>query len=362
MNLLALNDIHESLGARMVPFANFNMPVEYSGVTDEHYTVRQKAGLFDVSHMGEFWVKGKEASDLLQYLTTNNIEKLFPGKAHYTCMTNGKGGIVDDMIIYHYENNEYMLVVNAANINKDYDWIRSNNQFDAKLEDASSQIGLFALQGPESLKILQPLTDIDLSSIKPFHFKIGTVAGQSNIVISNTGYTGAGGFELYIRNEQAKSIWNSVFESGQTYGIKPTGLAARDTLRLEAGLCLYGNDIDDNTSPIEAGLDSFVKFTNNNQFIDRDYLWKQKQKGIEERLTGFIMEDKGIPRHDYEIYNEREERIGRVTSGTMSPIKKQGIGMGYIKAAYIEPQTTIFIKIRNKLKRAQVSELPFVKL
>jgi aminomethyltransferase len=352
---------HKELGAKIVEFAGYNMPVEYSGVSDEHVAVREKVGIFDVSHMGEFWVKGPQALDLIQKVSANDASKLQPGKAQYTCLPNGQGGIVDDFLVYHYEDQKYMVVVNAANIEKDWDWFNKQNTMGAGLENASDQMALMAIQGPGAQATLEKLTDETLEGMKPFRFKVGKVAGVEDVIISSTGYTGEHGFELYVRNEGAAPIWDAVLEAGKEFGIKPVGLGARDTLRLEAGLCLYGNDIDDTTSPIEANLSWVVKFKEYKDFIDKDTLWKQKQEGVNKLLVGFIMKDRGIPRQHYEIVDQNEKTIGEVTSGTMSPMLKQGIGMGYVPPQYAEPGSEIFIKIRKKILRAEVVKMPIYK-
>ncbi len=361
MKKTAFNKYHKELGAKMVEFAGYEMPIEYTGVTDEHLTVRKGVGVFDVSHMGEIWVKGPKAFDFVQKVTTNDVAKLTPGDAQYSCFPNGKGGIVDDLIVYHYEDQKYMLVVNAANIEKDWNWLNEQNTEGAELENASDTIAQLAVQGPLATKVLQKLTDINLSEIKFYTFVTGKFAGVDEVIISATGYTGSGGFELYMYNSDADKIWNAVFEAGKDEGIKPIGLAARDTLRLEMGYCLYGNDIDDTTSPIEAGLGWITKFVDGNNFIDRDFLAKQKEAPIVRRLKGFEMVERGIPRKGYEIVNAEGEKIGVVTSGTMSPSLKKGIGMGYVNAGYLKVDTEIFIKIRNKNVKAKIVKLPFYK-
>ncbi len=362
MQQTVLNDIHTDLGAKMVPFAGFDMPVEYSGINTEHIAVRQSAGIFDVSHMGEFWVKGPNARKLIQYVTSNDVAALPVGKAQYSCLPNKDGGIVDDLIVYHYEEEKYMLVVNASNIEKDWNWINDNNTFDAELEDASAQLSLIALQGPKAEEILQQLTEVDLSSVSYYSFTIGKVANADKVIISNTGYTGSGGFELYVYNDDAPELWNAIMEAGKEYGLLPAGLGARDTLRLEAGLALYGNDLTDTTSPIEAGLGWITKLVDGNNFISRDLFEKQKTEGVEKRLKGFVLQERGIPRQGYEIVDAEGNSIGEVTSGTMSPILKHGIGMGYLKKGYWKPETEIFIRIRNKNLKAQVVKPPFVEL
>lgn len=352
---------HKSLNARIVPFAGFEMPVEYTGVNDEHITVREGVGVFDVSHMGEFWVKGPKALEFIQKVTTNDASALTIGKAQYSCFPNGKGGIVDDLLVYKYEDEKYFIVVNASNIDKDWDWINSQNTMDAELENASDKISQLAVQGPLAIKVLQKLTPIDLSSIPYYAFKVGAFAGVKEVIISNTGYTGAGGFELYFYNSNAQTIWNALFDAGKEFAIKPIGLAARDTLRLEMGYTLYGNDIDDTTSPIEAGLGWITKFVDNKPFIDREILQQQKQNGTTRKLVGFEMLEKAIPRHEYEIVDANSNVIGVVTSGTMSPSLKKGIGMGYVKAEFAGLGTEIYIRIRNKNVLAKVVKPPFVK-
>lgn len=354
-------DKHIALGAKMAAFAGYNMPIEYSGITDEHMTVRRSVGVFDVSHMGEFWVKGPHALTFLQKITSNDVSALPVGKAQYACFPNGKGGIVDDLLVYHYEPEKYMLVVNAANIEKDWAWCVQNNTEGADLENASDHIAQLAVQGPQAKAVLQKLTAADLSSIPYYAFTTAEFAGVADVIISNTGYTGAGGFELYFYPEFADQIWNAVFEAGAAYGIKPIGLGARDTLRLEMGFALYGNDIDDTTSPIEAGLGWITKFVDNKPFIDREVLAAQKAEGTKQRLVGFIMTERGIPRHDYPIVTADGAIIGRVTSGTQSPVLKGGIGMGYVDMAYAQADSQIFISIRNKPVAAKVVKPPFCK-
>ncbi|MFP3859498.1 MAG: glycine cleavage system aminomethyltransferase GcvT [Bacteroidales bacterium] len=361
MKNTALTHKHKELGAKMVDFAGFNMPIEYSGVNDEHITVREKVGIFDVSHMGEFWIKGSKAYDLIQKVSANDASKLEPGKAQYSCLPNGEGGIVDDFLVYKFDEEKYMVVVNAANLKKDWDWYNKQNTMGAEIEDASDQMSLLAVQGPKALPTLEKLTDENLAEMKPFRFKVGKMAGIDDVIISSTGYTGEHGFELYIKREDTEKIWDAILDAGKEYDIKPIGLGARDTLRLEAGLCLYGNDIDDTTSPLEAGLGWVVKFKEYKDFIDKDFLWKQKQEGVKRKLAGFIMQERGIPRQHYEILNDKEETIGEVTSGTMSPIIKKGIGMGYLKTDYAKPGTEIYIRIREKLLRAVVAKPPLHK-
>ena len=351
--------LHESLGAKMHEFAGYNMPVEYSGIIDEHTTVLNSVGVFDVSHMGEFWVKGAQALAFLQKITSNNVAALPIGKAQYTCFPNETGGIVDDLLVYHCEPEKYMLVVNASNIRKDWEWCMKNNTEGAVLENASDYTAQLAIQGPKAMETLQKLTSVDLSSIPYYNFATGELAGVKEVIISNTGYTGAGGFELYFYPEYGKKIWDAVFEAGAEFGIKPIGLGARDTLRLEMGFPLYGNDLDDTTTPIQAGLSWITKFVEGKNFIARDILEKEKQNGALRKLCGFVLNEKGIPRNGYEIVNDSGEIIGKVTSGTMSPSRKEGIGMGYVKPEYAILDSTIYIRIRNKDLSAKVIKPPF---
>lgn len=354
-------DRHVGLGARMVPFAGYEMPVEYQGVRQEHINVRTNVGLFDVSHMGEIWIKGEEAAELVQKLTTNDVYNIEPGQVQYSCFPNGRGGIVDDLLVYHYEENKYLLVVNASNIEKDYFWIFEQNDTLADVENASDQISQLAIQGPNALKVLQKLTDTDLASVAYYTFVTGKLAGIENVIISNTGYTGAGGFEIYFYNADGPAIWDGIMEAGKEFGIAPAGLAARDTLRLEMGFCLYGNDIDDTTSPIEAGLGWITKFTDRNRFIDRTRLELQKAAGTERKLVGFELLERGIPRQHYKIVDAAGAEIGEVTSGTMSPMMGLGIGMGYVNSDFARPGTEIRISIRNKDIPARVVKPPFYK-
>ena len=360
MKRTAFFDIHNSNGAKIVEFAGFEMPIEYSGIKEEHMIVRNGVGVFDVSHMGEFWVTGPQALAFIQKVTSNDASKLLPGQAQYSCFPNGKGGIVDDLLVYCFEPEKYMLVVNAANIEKDWNWVVSQNSFGAEMKNASDEISQLAIQGPKATGVLQKLTNVDLSAIKYYTFTVGEFAGIPDVIISATGYTGAGGFELYFENKHAEAIWNAIFEAGKDEGIKPIGLGARDTLRLEMGFCLYGNDIDDTTSPIEAGLGWITKFTDEKDFIDKDVLVRQKEEGVTRRLRGFEMIDRGIPRHGYEIVNEAEEVIGEVTSGSMSPVRGIGIGMGYLKSDYTKLGTEIYIRVRNKKLKAKVVKFPFI--
>jgi len=361
MKSTPFTDLHIALGAKMHEFAGYNMPIEYSGILEEHMVVRSKVGVFDVSHMGEFWVKGENALPFLQKLTTNDVASLPIGKAQYTCFPNGKGGIVDDLLIYHYQPEKYLLVVNAANIDKDWNWCVTNNSEGAELENSSDRMAQLAVQGPKAVEVLQQLTEVDLSAIPYYGFQVGTFANVPEVILSNTGYTGAGGFELYFYPEDGMKIWNAIFEKGKTVGIQPIGLGARDTLRLEMGFALYGNDIDDTTSPIEAGLGWITKFASDKSFIDRDLLEKQKKEGVSRRLIGFQILEKGIPRHGYEITDEFGNSIGQVTSGTISPILKVGIGMGYVATSFATVESKIYISIRGKLIPAKVVKPPFCK-
>jgi len=360
MKTTAFNKIHKKFGAKMVEFAGFEMPIEFSGIRDEHLTVRNAVGVFDVSHMGEFWIKGPNALELIKKITSNDPAVLTPGQAQYSCFPNGRGGIVDDLLVYCYEPRKYMLVVNAANIEKDWSWVLSQNNVGAVIENASENISQLAVQGPLAMATLQKLTKVNLSEIKTYTFITGEIAGINDVIISATGYTGAGGFELYFGNESAEKIWEAIFEAGEEFGIKPIGLGARDTLRIEMGYCLYGNDIDDTISPIEAGLGWITKFNNERDFIDRDFLMKQKNEGVSKRLRGFILSERGIPRHGYELVNSEDKLIGTVTSGTMSPVLDKGIGMGYIAPEYSAFGTQVFVKIRNKNIPAEVVKMPFI--
>lgn len=360
MKNTALTHIHESLGAKMVPFAGYNMPVQYEGVNIEHTTVRNDVGVFDVSHMGEFLIEGENALTLIQKVTSNDASKLEIGDAQYSCFPNDKNGIVDDLICYRLSENSYLLVVNASNIEKDWNWIQlHNSSIKATITNVSDQYSLLAIQGPKATLSMQALTSIDLSEIPFYKFKIADFAGIENVIISATGYTGSGGFEIYVKNDQVEQVWNKVFEAGANYGIKPIGLAARDTLRLEMGYCLYGNDIDDNTSPIEAGLGWITKFSKD--FINADYLKAQKENGVNKKLVGFILTERGIPRKDYPIVNVDGVEIGIVTSGTMSPSLGKGIGMGYVSKEMSKLGNEIFIKVRKKEIPATLVKLPFYK-
>lgn len=359
MKNTALYNKHVALGAKLIPFAGYNMPVSYSGLNDEHMTVRNSVGVFDVSHMGEFRLRGDKALDLIQKVTSNDASKLTDGKVQYSCLPNDKGGIVDDLLVYRYKANEYYLVVNASNIEKDWNWIKKHNVYGVEMVDMSDNTSLLAVQGPKALDTLQKLTDVDLSKMEYYTFTMGSMAGIDDIIISNTGYTGAGGFELYVPNADAEKLWDAVFEAGKEFGIKPIGLGARDTLRLEMGFCLYGNDIDDSTSPIEAGLGWITKFTKD--FVNRAAIEKQKQEGVGRKLVGFEMIDRGIPRHDYPIADSMGRVIGKVTSGTQSPSLNKAIGMGYVPSDLAGPDSDIFIMIRDKPVKAKVVKIPFLK-
>lgn len=348
MNFTPFINIHKALGAKMHEFAGYEMPIEYSGIIDEHLTVRHAAGVFDVSHMGEIWVKGPKAFNFVQRMTSNDISTLAIGKAQYSCLPNDKGGIVDDILVYHYEHEKYLLVVNASNLEKDWKWLNNNNIEGVEMDNASEWMAQLAIQGPKATQILQKLTGINLADIPYYHFTVGDFAGADEVIISNTGYTGAGGFELYFLPEHAEKIWHAIFEAGKNDGIKPAGLGARDTLRLESGFCLYGNDIDDTTSPFEAGLGWITKFTEGNDFIGRAVLEKQKAAGITRKLIRFELTERGIPRQGYNILNKNGDIIGKVTSGTILPGTKTGIGMGYLKTEYAEKGTEIYVDIREK--------------
>lgn len=361
MKTTPFTEKHIALGAKMHEFAGYNMPIEYSGIIDEHLTVCNGVGVFDVSHMGELWVKGPHALDFLQKVTSNNVAALVPGKIQYTCFPNEDGGIVDDLLVYQYEPEKYLLVVNASNIEKDWNWCISHNTEGAELENSSDNMAQLAVQGPKAIQALQKLTDINLADIPYYTFKVGEFAGEKNVIISNTGYTGAGGFELYFYPDAAMKIWDAVFEAGAEFGIKPIGLGARDTLRLEMGFCLYGNDLDDTTSPIEAGLGWITKFVDGKNFTNRSMLEKQKAEGTVRKLVGFEMIDRGIPRHGYELTTAEGDKIGVVTSGTMSPIRKIGIGMGYVKPEYSKIGTEICIDMRGRKLKAVVVKPPFRK-
>ena len=354
-------DQHLANNAKMVPFAGYEMPVEYAGVKQEHLNVRENVGVFDVSHMGEIWIKGPEAFSLVQRITSNDLGLIGPGKIQYTCFPNDRGGIVDDLLVYAYEGEKYLLVVNASNVEKDYNWIVSQNTMGAIVENASDQISQLAVQGPNALALMKRITPVDLSLLPYYHFVTGEVAGVGEVIISNSGYTGAGGFELYMFNEEGSQIWDSLFEAGKEFGLQPAGLAARDTLRLEMGFCLYGNDINDSTSPLEAGLGWITKFNEGNDFIHRPELELQKNGGPSKRLVGFELLERGIPRQHYPILDREGNPIGEVTSGTMSPMLNKGIGMGYVKSEHAKKETDILIGIRNKQVPARVIRPPFYK-
>ena len=359
MKNTALTHIHEILGAKMLPFAGYNMPITYKGVNAEHETVRNAVGVFDVSHMGEFLLTGPNALALIQKVCSNDASTLTIGKAQYSCLPNEDGGIVDDLIIYKMKEEEYLLVVNASNIDKDWEWISARNDVGAAMKNLSDEYSLFAIQGPKAVEAMQPLSSLDLASIPYYHFEVGDFAGFDNVIISATGYTGSGGFEIYCKNDQAEAIWNKVFEAGVAFGIKPIGLAARDTLRLEMGFCLYGNDISDKTSPLEAGLGWITKF--NKEFTNSENLKKQKEAGVTRKIVAFEMQERAVPRHDYEIVDANGAVIGIVTSGTMSPSMNKGIGLGYVTVANSAVDSEIFIRIRKNDVPAKVVKAPFYK-
>ncbi len=359
MKNTALTSTHEALGAKMVPFAGYNMPVQYEGVNIEHETVRNGVGVFDVSHMGEFLIEGEHALDLIQKVSSNDASKLSVGKAQYSCLPNETGGIVDDLIIYRIKEETYLLVVNASNIEKDWNWISSHNDVGAEMKDISEDYSLLAIQGPKAVEAMQSLSSHDLSEIKFYNFVVGDFAGIDYVIISATGYTGSGGFEIYCKNSDVKQVWDRVMEAGADYGIKPIGLAARDTLRLEMGYCLYGNDIDETTSPIEAGLGWICKFSK--PFINSEALEDKKRRTPEQKLVGFIMDDRGIPRQGYDIVDSNGNEVGRVTSGTMSPSLGVGIGMGYVPKVFSDEGSKIYIQVRKKRIPATVTRPPFYK-
>lgn len=363
MKKTPFTDKHIALGAKMHEFAGYNMPIEYSGIIDEHKAVVEGVGVFDVSHMGEIWVKGSQALAFLQRVTTNDVSKLEIGKAQYTCLTNQHGGIIDDIIVYYYETEKYMLVVNASNIEKDWNWLVKNNTEKAELENASDKTALLAIQGPKALATIQKLTNEDLSQIAPFNFIVTPLdkCGDAKVIISNTGYTGAGGFELYFYPDQGEAIWNAIFEAGKEFDIKPAGLGARDTLRLEMCYCLYGNELNDELTPLEAGLGWATKFVEGKNFIGRAVLEDQKREGVAKKLCAFKLDERGIPRTGYEIVNDKGEVIGNVTSGTMSPLTKEGIGMGYVRTEYAKVDTPVGIRIRNKDIKSTIVKAPFRK-
>jgi len=359
MKNTALSHIHEQLGAKIVPFAGYNMPVQYEGVSKEHETVRNNLGVFDVSHMGEFLIEGENALELIQKVTSNDASKLEIGNAQYSCFPNADGGIVDDLIVYRIKEETYLLVVNASNIEKDWNWIESHNAMNAEMKNISEGYSLLAIQGPKAVEAMQSLSSVDLAGIKFYNFVVGDFAGIENVIISATGYTGSGGFEIYCKNDEVEQVWTAVLKAGESFGIKPIGLAARDTLRLEMGYCLYGNDINDTTSPIEAGLGWITKFTKD--FINADALKSQKENGVSRKLVAFEIIEKGIPRQGYDIVDENGSKIGEVTSGTMSPTLKKGIGLGYVEKTYAKRDTELFIQVRKKAIPAKVVRLPFYK-
>ncbi len=366
MKNTAFTKMHEALGAKMLPFAGYNMPIQYEGINVEHDIVRNGVGVFDVSHMGEFWVKGPKAFGFIQKITSNDVAALYDGKVQYSCFPNGKGGIVDDLLVYRVNPETYLLVVNAANIDKDWNWCVQHAkdmgmQIGKELYNASDETAQLAVQGPLALKAMQKLTKENVVDMEYYTFKIIEFAGIKDVIFATTGYTGSGGCEIYVANKDGAKLWEAVFEAGKEYGIKPIGLAARDTLRLEMGYCLYGNDINDTTSPIEAGLGWITKFTDKKDFVDKELLLKQKKEGVARRLCGFELIDKGIPRQHYEITDKDGKVIGEVTSGTMGPSVKKAIGMGYVKPEFSKPDTEIFIKVRDKLLKAKVVKLPFYK-
>ena len=355
---IPLHDLHVKLGGKIVPFGGFLMPVRYSSDIEEHMAVRNGVGVFDVSHMGEFKVEGPQALDLIQRITSNDASKLVDGQAQYTCLPNEQGGIVDDLIVYKIKDNDYFIVVNASNIEKDWNWFSKYNTKGATLKNLSEDLCLFAVQGPKATGILQKLTKTDLSAIKYYHFAMGEFAGVSGVIMSNTGYTGAGGFEIYVNKAHAEKVWNAIFEAGKNENIKPIGLGARDTLRLEMGFCLYGNDINDTTSPLEAGLGWITKFTKD--FTNSANLKKQKEQGVKKKLVGFKMIDKGIPRHDYILKDASGNEIGKVTSGTQSPMLGIGIGLGYVTTEHASPGSEIYVDVRGRALKALVSKLPLI--
>lgn len=358
MKNTALSKWHSENGAKMVPFAGYNMPVQYTGVNDEHVCVREKVGIFDVSHMGEFHVRGPQALDLIQKVTSNDASALTPGKVQYSCLPNDKGGIIDDLLVYCLAENDYMLVVNASNIEKDLDWINGNNEFDCEVSNDSEEMSLFAIQGPKATETLASLTDSPIEEMQYYTLRKIDFCGIPDILISATGYTGAGGYEIYLPNEHAELFWTKILEAGSEFNIQTIGLAARDTLRLEMGFCLYGNDLNDTTSPIEAGLGWITKFTKD--FVGKDIISNHKENGVSRKLVGFVLNDRGIARNGYEIVDSEGEIIGSVTSGTMSPMSKKSIGMGYVKTGHHKKETEIFIKIRNKNVSATVTRPPFI--
>jgi aminomethyltransferase len=361
MKDIALKNRHIEAGAKMVPFAGYNMPLQYAGLGAEHEAVRESVGVFDVSHMGEFYVRGPKAFELVQKVTSNDVSKLVDGKVQYSCLPNNDGGIVDDLLVYRMNEEEYLLVVNASNIEKDWEWISSHNTMGAEMENASDSISLLAVQGPKAAEAMQSLTAVNLAEMTYYTFEVGAFAGVNDVIISATGYTGSGGFEIYFRNADAETIWDAVLKAGEAFGIQPAGLGARDTLRLEMGFCLYGNDIDDSTSPLEAGLGWITKFTDGNDFVNRTALAAQKEGGVTRKLVALEMIDKGIPRQGYEVIDANGSIIGKVTSGTMSPSMKLGIGLAYVDVPHHALDTEVFIQIRKKQLKAKVVKLPFYK-
>ena len=361
MKITPFTQIHQELGAKMAPFAGYLMPIEYSGIIAEHHAVCERAGVFDVSHMGEFWVEGAQALPFLQNITSNDVRALDNGQVQYAYLPNEQGGIVDDLLVYKVSDTRYLLVVNASNIEKDWNWCVSHNTDGAQLKNASDQTAQLSIQGPMAIQVLQKLTSVDLAAISYYHFTFGKFADVENVLISNTGYTGAGGFELYFAPEDGMKIWKAVFEAGAEFGILPIGLGARDTLRLEMGFCLYGNDIDDLTSPMEAGLGWVTEFNPEKNFPSRAIFEKQKKEGVTRKRIGLEMRDKGIARHGYELMDTEGRVIGHVTSGTISPILKIGIAMGYVETAFAKPGTEIFVNIRDKKLKAEVVKMPFRK-
>ncbi|MFA6275246.1 MAG: glycine cleavage system aminomethyltransferase GcvT [Pedobacter sp.] len=355
----ALTEVHRALGAKMAPFAGYNMPIQYEGINAEHEAVRETVGIFDISHMGEFLIKGEHSLELIQRVTTNDASKLKIGQVQYTCMTNEHGGIIDDLLVYMLDHGSYMLVVNASNIEKDWGWLNLNNLYQADITDRSAAISLISVQGPYAIDTLQKLTKTDLSEIPYYHFNSIELNGVPNVIVSNTGYTGASGFEVYVENSEAKALWDAIFSAGRGFRIRPIGLGARDTLRLEMGFCLYGNDIDDTTTPLEAGLGWITKL--NKDFTAKDILQVQRDYGPKKKLIGIEMLDRGIPRHGYRIFNAEHEIIGHITSGTQSPTLKTGIGMGYVNIDYAQLGTIVYIEIRNQFHGARIANLPFVK-
>ena len=359
MKNTALTHIHESLGAKMLPFAGYNMPILYEGVNAEHEIVRTSVGVFDVSHMGEFILSGPNALALIQKVTSNDAATLTIGKAQYSCLPNAEGGIVDDLLVYKMKEDQYLLVVNASNIDKDWNWISSNNDLGVDMQNLSDEYSLLAIQGPKAVEAMQSLSSLNLAQIEYYHLQVGDFAGINDVIISATGYTGAGGFEIYCKNADVEHIWNKVFEAGKAFNIQPIGLAARDTLRLEMGFCLYGNDINDTTSPLEAGLGWITKF--NKEFTNSATLKKQKEAGVTKKLVGFEMQERAVPRHDYEIVDADGNGIGMVTSGTMSPSMNIGIGLGYVNTEFSSVDSDIYIRIRKNDVPAKVVKLPFYK-